>query len=350
MILSDLELYVVEMPSQGDEPPLRSLVVRLAAENGLEGWGESRAEWRPGELAARRDALLPNLAGRSAFDIEDLLAQPVLRAPAVRLAIEMASWDLVGRIAGQPICHLFGGGYRRGVPLSVRIEGRTPAKTAGLAREMAEQGFHCQTIAASGDLACDLEMFAAVRQMVPDRTEIRFDLAASYDFTAAWDLCSRIEGQPLQFLLDPLRSPDLDQVASLRRQTNVPLAVGRALRGPSDVLALVRSGAAPAAVIDLTLVGGLVPARKCASVLQAAGLSGALAVGGTLGIAAAAMVQLAAATPAYTLSCECGYHPLRDDLLVEPLALVDGMLAVPHGPGLGIEVDRGKLDRHQVDW
>jgi L-alanine-DL-glutamate epimerase-like enolase superfamily enzyme len=348
MILSDLEFHLVQIPCVGQEPPVRCLVVRLATETGLEGWGETQVDWRPSELEARRNAVLPMLAGRSAYDIEDLLHVGALRFAPLRTAIEMACWDLVGRAAGEPLCHLFGGSYRRQVPLSVRVAGPTPRYVARLSRELAEQGFHSQTIASSGHVEQDLDTLAAVRQMLPDRTKLRFDGAASFDFETAWELCSKLEGEPLQFVLDPLRSPDLTQTAALRRQTSVPLAVRRAIRGPADMIALVRSGAAPSAVIDLRQVGGLAPARKCAAVAEAAGLGASLSVGPSLGVSVAAMLQLAAATPAYAGCNECAVHQLQDDLLVEPLEIVDGMLPVPQGPGLGVEVDRAKLERYQV--
>ena len=65
-----------------------------------------------------------------------------------------------------------------------------------------------------------------------------------------------------------------------------------------------------------------------------------------LGIAAAAMLHLAAATPALGGCNESAYHQLQDDILVEPLLIDSGMMTVPQGPGLGVEVDRAKLERY----
>lgn len=346
MILSELELHLVEIGTAAANPPVRNLVVRLATANGREGWGETSIEWQAEELPARRDALFRVLAGRSVFEIEDLLGLSALRHTPLRAAVEMACWDLVGRLAGQPLCHLFGGNYRRRIPVSVRVAGPTPRRVAELARELAEQGFHGQTIACTGYLHQDLETLAAVRQMLPERTELRLDGAASYDFETAWELCSRLEGEPIQLLLDPLKSPDLTQMASLRRQTSIALAAGRPIRGPADVLAVLRCGAVPHVVIDLRQVGGLAAARRCAAVAQAGGLAASLACGPSLGIALAAMLQLAAATPAFSDRNECAPAHLQDHLLIEPLEILDGLLPVPQGSGLGIEIDRARLDRY----
>lgn len=347
-VITDLEFFLVEIACVGEDRPVRSLLVRLSTDTGLRGWGEARLPWRASELAARRDLLLPVLAGRSIFDIEELLGLEAMRQAPLRCAIEMASWDLVGRATGQPLCHLFGGGYRRRIPLAVRLSGGSVTQTAQTARELAERGFHAQIVTSVGNSTDDLEILAVVRENAQDRTELRFDAARGFDIDSARDFCAEIEGHGLQMVIDPLRSGDLGEIASLRRQVNVPLAVWRSIQSPSDVLTLVRYGASPFVIVDLQLVGGIVPARKCAAIAQAAGVNASLGSGPSLGIALAAMLQLAAAAPAFSHCNECAHHQLQDDLLAEPLDVVDGMIAVPQGPGLGIEVDRGKVERYQV--
>jgi len=103
MRIADLELHLVEIPRADGLPHVRSLLVRLTSQRGLHGWGEAWLAWRPGELAARRDMLLAVLAGRSLFDIEELQTLEALGSPPLRAAVEMASWDLIGRATGQPL-------------------------------------------------------------------------------------------------------------------------------------------------------------------------------------------------------------------------------------------------------
>jgi L-alanine-DL-glutamate epimerase-like enolase superfamily enzyme len=347
MIISDLEFYLVEIPCE-EAAPVRTVLVRLGTDTGLEGWGEAQLDWRASELEARRDTLLPVLMGRSVFDIEDLLGLEVLRPAALRCALEIASWDLVGRIARQPLCHLFGGGYRQRVPLAVRLEGSSPDQVAQLAGELAEQGFHWQIVGSSGQVAQDLAILAAVREKAGERAELSLDAAVRYEMDVARELCTELEDADVQFVLDPLAGGALDQVASLRRQTSVSLAVRRSIQRPADMLLLLRHGAADTAIVDMELVGGLVPARKCGAIAQAGEIQSALSSGRSLGISVAAMVQLAAAAPAFSNRNECTYHQLQDDVLVDRLEIADGMISVPRGPGLGIEVDRAKVERYQV--
>ncbi len=347
MKIRDLELFLAEVPSSVDRSIYRCLLVRLAAEGRLEGWGEAPGRWTAGELDGRRDMLLAVLRDRSVFDIEELLRLEGLRDPALRCALETACWDIAGRATGQPLCHLFGGGYRRRIPVAVRLAGTAPPRVGQLAGELADQGFHSQIITCSGDPQLDLEMVRAVQQSTGQRAEIRLDGAARYEAEAARDLCAELEYEPVRFFIDPLAGLDLFQTASLRRQTSVSLAVQRSIRTPADMLALVRCGAAASVIVEPHRVGGLLPARKCAAIVEAADLNASVGGGPSVGIAAAAMLHLAASTPGLASGNECAYQ-LSDDLLVEPLEVNDGMIALPESPGLGVEIDRDKLEQYQI--
>ena len=346
--IADLDLFLVEKRDRGREHPIRSLLVRLVAEGGLEGWGESQTTWHAPELPARRYALLSVLANRSIFDVEELLGLPVLRTASIRCAVEMASWDLIGRAAGQPLCNLFGGTYRRRVPLAVRLHGKTPDEIVVVARDLCQQGFHTQIVPSSGNVHRDLETLHGVRDSVGDRVALSFDAAAAFDMENARELCAEIESASLRAVLDPLDTRNLDQVASLRRQTSVPLCAWRAIRSPADMLAVIRCGAAGEAVVDLQLVGGIAQARRCGAIAQAAAMPTALCAGQSLGIGLAAMLQLACALPVFAECNECARLHLQDDILVESVEIVDGTATTPVGPGLGVEVDRAKLEKHQI--
>jgi L-alanine-DL-glutamate epimerase-like enolase superfamily enzyme len=348
MKINDLEFYLVAVGQTESAAPVRSLLVRMTTTSGLEGWGESGLGWRVGELAARREALLAVLAGRSVYDIEELHTMEALAPPPLRSAVEMAVWDLLGRVLQQPLCNLLGGYYRRRVPVSVRLPGRRAELVAQVSRELAEQGFHTQTLASGGRPDTDLKTVAAIREMVGDRIELRFDGMGSYDLETARDLCAGMEFHNLQFFLDPLSARELHPVASLARQTSVPLAVWRAIRGPADVLTAVRCGAASFLVVDLEQVGGIVPARACAAIAAAAGIVPVLGGRPSLGIATATMLHLAAAIPAFSTANDITPGHLRDTVLADLLEITDGMMTVPQSRGLGVEVDRGKVERYQI--
>jgi L-Ala-D/L-Glu epimerase len=348
VIINDLELFLVDMRCDDGEPWPATLV-RLSTDRGHEGWGEARIPWRPEDLATRRDILLSVLAGRNPFDIEELLTLRALRDPSLRSALEMASWDLVGRIVGQPLCNLIGGRYRQRIALAVRIGDPPQESVVPIARELASQGFHWQVLCSHGQAERDWHMVRQVREQVGHQVQLRLDAAGLYTFSSARGLCSDMEPEGLQFLIDPLRSDESHQMAALARHTTVPLAAWRSVTASSDVLDVVRSGSASSVIVDLQLVGGITAARRCAAVAQAGHLAAMLAGKPSLGIATAAMLHLAAATPALSSCNECAASQFQDDILAEPLEIMHGMMAVPQGPGLGVEIDRAKLEHRLVE-
>jgi muconate cycloisomerase len=340
MKINDLELYLVAIGRSDTANPTRCLLVRIATATGVEGWGEAGVNWRVDELAARREALLAVLAGRSIYDIEELHTIEALAPAPLRSAVEIAM--------KQPLCNLLGGYYRRRVPVSIRLSGHKPSRTAQIARELADQGFHTQTIAVSGRPEEDLRTLASIREMAGDRVELRFDGMARYDLETARELAAGMEAYDLQFYLDPLNTRELYPVASLGRQTSVPLAVWQAIGSPTDVLTAVRYNAAPFVMVDPEQVGGIVPARACAAIAAAAGVVPVLGSRPSMGIATAAMLHLAAATAAFSTSNEFASRQLRDTVLTDAPEIADGMIAVPQAPGLGVTVDRAKVERYQA--
>ena len=300
--------------------------------------------WRPGELAARRDSLLAVLAGRSVYDIEELHTLEALWPLPVRAAVEMAVWDLQGRVLGQPLCNLLGGFYRRRIPVSVRLDGCGRKTTANESRELAERGFHTITIASDGNPDSDVKTAKAVRELLGDRITLRLDGRGLHDFEVARDICAELEYEGLQFFLDPIKTKEIHPAAVLGRQTNVPLALWRSIRTSADVFCAARCSATPFVVIDPEQVGGIAPARVCAAVADAAGITPILGCRASLGIATAAMLHLAAATPALSTGNEIAFRQLRDSILADSPEIVEGMILVPESPGLGVKVDREKLE------
>jgi L-alanine-DL-glutamate epimerase-like enolase superfamily enzyme len=188
-----------------------------------------------------------------------------------------------------------------------------------------------------------------VTDAVSERATIRFDMAGTCDVQFAAEFCREISPELVQCVIDPLGPNDLAGLVPLSRQTNVPLAIAATVQSPSDVLRLASSGAAPWVVLDLQQLGGIWPTRLASAVAEAGQLTPLLRIPPSLGVGMAAMLQTVACTPAVALANESDFYQLQDDLLSEPIEMANGLAAVPQGPGLGIEVDRGKLERYLVN-
>jgi L-alanine-DL-glutamate epimerase-like enolase superfamily enzyme len=288
------------------------------------------------------------LEGRSIFDLEELHTLEALASPVLRCAVEMALWDLVGRTLKQPVFNLLGGRYRPRVGVAIRLPPGTPERLGQAARELAAQGYHTQILSSTGCGEDDAAMVAAVRESVGSEIELRLDGCARYSLESARDLCAALEEYDLQFLLDPLSTREFSPLATLGRETTVPLAIGRAIHGSAEMLAAVRCGAGKYVTVDLTRIGGLIPAKQCAAIAAAAQTH--LIFGGRtfLGPGTTAVLHLAASTAVLTESHECAEMPLYDFFLQDQLTLIAGMITVPPGPGFGVEVDREKVERFQA--
>jgi L-alanine-DL-glutamate epimerase-like enolase superfamily enzyme len=348
MKIRDLELLLVEVPRMRPLAPLRSMLVRLSSESGLEGWGEVRPLWPPGELAMRRHLLSSALAGRSVFDIEELLALDTLASRPLRAGVEMACWDLIAKSADQPLRHLWGGAFRSHVPILARLPSEPLEIVPYWARELAGQGFHAQMIGSTGSIENDLATVSAVREMTGGHCPLALDAQGRYHASEILRLCAELETSRIAFVLDPLTDGEPFRMAHLRRQVLVPLSMSAGIHTPADVLSVAGSAAASGVVLSLEHLGGLLTAYKCGVVAAAASLHAILRQNDSLGVGVAAMLQLAACLPGFLGAHECTHHQLLDDVLVEPLQTVEGMFVVPQGPGLGVQIDRGKLEQYQI--
>lgn len=347
MNISEVELFAIELPARIG--PVRSLLVRLQTDTQGEGWGETRASWPKTTLAARRRGLAAVLVGRSMFDVESILALDALADRALACGVEMALWDLIARAARQPLHHLLGGAYRSSVPLCARLPAGSSEMLAGWSRALAAQGIASQILTTTGSVDDDWQLVSAVRDACADRVQLRLDARCRYDLRSAMQLCERLETNSVQFVVDPVSAPDAERLAIVGSSARVLLGASEGLQCPADIMQLARTQAASYVMVDPVLVGGLARTRDCAAVAEAAGMAPTLRIEGTSGLAVAASLHVAAATPGFISGHGCSYPHLQADILAEPLRVVDGLLSVPTAPGLGVEVDRDKVERYSRD-
>jgi muconate cycloisomerase len=352
------------------------LVVRVTTEDGATGWGEATAlpDWG-GDFARQygetpqtvahliSDFLAPALSGVDAgsFAALHLAMDRVVRGhPDAKAAVEMACYDLVGKVLGVPVYRLLGGPVRTRVPVCHML-GLMPVEDAlREAEAAASEGVRAFQIKGGQDPSRDEELVRRLRQALGREVWLRLDANQGYRTAKrARRAVAALESAGVDAIEQPAEG--LAAMAAVTASTTCTVIADESSWTAADALAVVQACAADAISIYVAKAGGLYRAQQVATVAEAAGLACDINGSIEMGIGNAANLHAAAAFPACTLPCvlpvnaPAGAHPTQvagsyyeDDLVAEPFEYADGHLVVPDRPGLGITVDEEKLNRYRV--
>jgi galactonate dehydratase len=342
--------------------PPRWSFVRVETDDGLVGWGEAVLEGRAESVRATVAELADYVVGRDPRQIEDiwtvLYRGGFYRGGGIHMSalagIDQALWDITARHHGVPVHALLGGRVRDRIAVYSWIGGDRPAETAQAAQAAVARGFRAVKMNGTAELQyldswakierC-LANVAAVREAVGPDIGIGVDLHGRVHRPMAKVLLRELEPYRLMFVEEPVLSEHVDGVADVLRASPIPIALGERLYSRWDVKHVLASGVVDVLQPDPSHCGGITEARKMATMAEAYDV--ALALHCPLGpIALAACLQIDAATYNATIqeqSLGIHYNTGNDllDYLVDPAVFTyaDGFVAIPDGPGLGIEVN-----------
>ena len=323
-------------------------IIRVETDGGVYGIGESYRGVTQAE--ARQGAAL--LLGRQVESIilQDIYAtqsdgsetaHEVGEGPAYD-AFEIALFDLIGRLRGQPVHALLGGAVRNRVRADYWMGHQTIADSQRTVARAVAQCFQGIKI------KCKLEepMFArlkAIREVAGTGFKVTVDPNERF-YTADQTIALAAELETLgnvEVFEDPIPKTDLEGYIRIHEAINLPLAMHL-----SDGPAILRG--VKAGVLDcVNLNGSLVGFLRNATVAAAAGLRCWHGSGNDLGIIDTAYIHAAAAAPNCTMASDfVGSWTRADDLIVEPIQFRDGYTPTPMAPGLGCELDMAALARY----
>jgi muconate cycloisomerase len=272
--------------------------------------------------------------------------------PFTKSGIEMACWDLLGKVAGLPVYRLLGGPVRDFVPTKYSVSGLAPARAAEIAAWAVAQGFRVMKVKVGIDPEEDVARVRAVREAVGPDVRLGVDANGGWSASVAIQTIRRLLEFGISFAEQPVAPLDVAWMADVRRNVTVPVMADESVYTLQDAMALVRADAADVLSVYVGKGGGIGPARKVAAVAEAAGLTCTVGSNLELGVAQAAMIHLAMATPgigAEAYPCDIlSRFFYQDDLLAEPLPVEAGSARPPERPGLGIELDEAKIARYRV--
>jgi len=339
------------------------LLVRIRTDEGLVGTGEVSCTPRwSGEDAAIAQRVItryfaPLLTGEDPRAVQRLtlrLDGEIVGHYFAKAGIEMALWDILGKSLDAPLHVLLGGAVRDRVRTKFSISGTDPAGAAELGGWAVEQGFTAMKVkVARGSVADDIERIAAVRAAIGDDVRLGVDANCGWTRDAARAALPRFVDHGIAFLEQPVGLRDLAGMAELRVGSTIPVVADDPIGTSTDALDAVRAEAADVLSVYVGMAGGVAAAQRVAAVATAAGIGWTIGSNLELGVALAAQMHLAVATPGLadeTVPCDLLSPFYYDELLLaEPLPLEAGWAYPPVGPGLGVELDDEQVDRYRAD-
>ncbi len=337
----------------------RTLIVRVATDNGIEGWGEA-TQGRPGntyetletmDIMARK-YFAPVLVGMELEETGMVIGKlhgARYGHPITKAAIETALYDALAKIYKVPLYRLLGGPFRKEIELVGGLGMDLTAETIGAkARQLKEDGYCAFKLKIGNkDLTKDIARVRAVRETVGDDATIRVDGNASYSFVDAREILHALSQFRLADAEQPLARGDLKNLAELRRSVGVPIAAQESVSSPEDALAVLEAGAADLLKIKLTHIGGFQRALQVAAVVGAKGLPVVVGQGSACTpLLSAAEMHLHAALPNAQSGGEMtGFLRLGDQDIFSGIPVTRGKAVLTDKPGLGIEVNQNRLSQ-----
>lgn len=337
------------------------LIVQVHTDEGVTGLGEvsCTAAWSGEDhfSAARMidRYLAPLLVGQDPTQIERLttrMARAIANNPFTKSALEMALWDILGKVANLPVYRLLGGAVRDFVTTKFSVSGLEPPAAAEIARWAVDQGFRTMKVKVGIQPDEDVARVAAVRAAVGPDIRLGVDANGGWSPRVAIQTIPRLDEHNIYFAEQPVSDLDVAWLADVRKNVRIPIMADESVFNLQDAMAVVRAGAADILSVYVGKGGGIGPARKMAAVAEAAGLVCTIGSNLELGVAAAAMIHLGMATTAIAAEdfpCDI-LTPFfyEDDILLDPLPIEAGKARPTDKPGLGIELDPRKLEKYRA--
>ena len=343
--------------------PPRWCFLKIETDAGLVGWGEPVLEGRAHAVAAMVEEMADELVGRDPRHIEDLWTVlyrgAFYRGGGIHMSalagIDQALWDIKGKDAGLSVAQMLGGPVRDRIRVYSWIGGDRPADTAAAARRAVERGFtavkmngteELQYVDSHAKVERCLENVAAVREAVGPHVGIGVDFHGRVHKPMAKVLLKELAPYKLMFVEEPVLSEHHEALRELAHVADgTPIALGERLFSRWDFKRVLSEGYVDIIQPDPSHAGGITETRKIAAMAEAYDV--ALALHCPLGpIALAANLQLdGVCYNAFIQEQSLGIHYNESNDLLdyvrnrEVFDYQDGMVAIPQGPGLGVDVN-----------
>ena len=371
MKISKLDVYILRAPDTGRPhwvshfivPRANEILVRMQTDEGVEGIGIATSYtpieaavkcFRSGiaELILGADPLAPERLYQKLFALTwQRLAHEKgwSREAVVRIsaAVDIAAWDIVGKVAGLPLYRLFGG-FRNEVPCYVTCayyrEGKDLAELRDEMQMLKAQG-HTGFKAKAGGVALaeDIERLALVREVIGPDNHLMVDVNRGWDLATAIEAARLLEPLRPRWLEEPVHwADDRRELKLLAQKTRIPLSAGESELTSYGCRALLDEQAIQILQFDCTMMGGFTEGRKLAALCELNHVE--VAPHHDCFIHA----HIVAASPAGCIVesfTDPERDPLQAELFEEPPRIANGRLTLKEAPGLGLALSEAALNK-----
>ncbi len=266
------------------------LFVRLITDSGLTGIGEASLEWQEKTVeTVLHEWVADRLLGCDPFDVErivgNLIRDQYQGGATIMTAIssvEIALWDLIGKVCGQPVYRLMGGRYHKTIPAYANGwyggDSTSPSEYAERARSVVAMGYRALKFDPFGtawkvpvpeamDLA--IEIVAAVRSAVGPRIGLMIEFHGRLDYPAALDAMRRLARFDPAWCEEPIAPENIELLANLHSVAHSPISAGERLYTLADFYRLIRLRACDVVQMDVAHCGGIGQSKKIAAIAAA---------------------------------------------------------------------------------
>ena len=371
MKITDIKATTVAVPL---EAPIRHAngahwgrfirtIVEVETDEGITGLGEMGGGGESAEEAFK--GLKQYLIGHDPFQLEAMywkICNPTAslynNRTQLHAALEFACIDIIGKKTNTRACDLLGGALREKIPFASYLFFRYVNEQTGKGGEetademvhyaknlVAEHGFTTHKLKA-GVFHPDheVEVFRALANAFP-KHKVRIDPNAAWSVEESIRIGHLIEDLNNDYYEDPTWG--LEGMRRVKTRTRIPTSTNTVVINFEQLASCIRNESVDVILLDTTFWGGLRQAWKASVICEKFQIGIAVHSSGELGIQLATMLHLGAAVPNLSFAADAHYHHLTDDIIRGgKMKYEDGCIQVPTAPGLGVELDRDKLNKY----
>ncbi len=269
----------------------------------------------------------------------ETLADALPNAPSTRAAVDMALFDIVGKVAGLPLWKLLGG-YRDSIKTSVTIGVLSLGETTRRARELTGQGFACLKLKGGVDVNDDIARVLDVRRAVGSDIELRFDANQGWSVQESRYFVEETRSASLELLEQPTKKDQPDLLGRVTQSVSLPVMADESLLSLRDAFRLAKNELADMVNIKLMKVGGIFEALQVNALARAARLEVMIGCMDESALAIAAGLHVALSRRNVAYADLDGHRDLVGDPAAGAVRLECGTLYSSNRPGLGFDIEQ----------